>query len=552
VVTDACRSRQEESEKKGPTPFLAFYLHSLVPRFLSSLFFSPQPKPPCWFLVSCCSVSGSSQMNTKTMMMSGPLPPRANEVQEEVDDAAGNVQQPSDASSSGSDAAKSVAAASVAPTSPPESVLVANVSVTPKPETPTPDAGSASPPTSVVAFVAACGSAASSSSGSSSQSHLNMLNQLDVRFFRCLGVALLVLQVLATVAFTCYAWCIENTLVVDSAACVFHPWCVVTSLAIAIPYPANSFLFRMSSIICMLSTHAVWVDCERFCGERAVAGWLAGAFSAIFLLMSWGVTEIVARSCRHVMTEQWQLNAWAIAPLGVSFKTFWLVAFLLPAAIGGLGGRSWSETQDALDVSQCDADTNEEDLTIACLHDRMTTAEILDGCEQTARAITFATATHTSLLFSLVLVSMAPLSSLNVLQGQVAPTEGIALFAIFALGVNTLTVLSAGCWASHLVSILCSLIVFLCCGKIALSILRDKDPCSTERRVRADDHRLNRMDAEETLRFSPGDMQQSPRCKTRSKLAPPMQRRSRMLEREILREIRRTGSPKMSVLSCFK
>ena len=458
-------------------------------------------------------------------MMIGPLPPRANEVQEEVDVAAGNVQQPSDASSSGSDTAKSVATVSVAPapgagsaspptsvtsdtgsTSPPTSDLVANVSVTP-----TPDAGSASPPTSVVAFVAACGSVASSSSGNCSQSQLNTLNQMDVRFFRRLGVALLILQVLGTVAFTCYAWHIENVLVIVSLAYIFHPWCVMTLLVIAIPYPKNSFLFRMSSIIFIISVRITLVDHERFFGQPMITrDYVFWVINTLFLLMSWGVIEIVARSCRHVMTEQWQLNASAITSLGASFKTFWLVAFLLPAAIGGLGGRSYTEIVeigDAVDPSQCDADTNEEDLTIACLHDRMTTAQILEGYDQLMRAITFAATTHTSLLFTFVLVSLAPLSFLNVLQGQVTPTEGIALFAILALGVNTLIQLNVILSGLETVSILCSLIVFLCCGQIALSILRDQHPYSSERRVRADNHRLHRMDTEETLRFSPGDIQ---------------------------------------------
>jgi len=102
---------------------------------------------------------------------------------------------------------------------------------------------------------------------------------------------------------------------------------------------------------------------------------------------------------------------------------------------------------------------------------------------------------------------LAPLSFLNVLQGQVTPTEGIALFAILALGVNTLIQLNVILSGLETVSILCSLIVFLCCGQIALSILRDQHPYSSERRVRADNHRLHRMDTEETLRFSPGDIQ---------------------------------------------
>jgi len=374
---------------------------------------------------------------------------------------------------------------------------VATVSVLGVP--PPPDAGSASPPTTVVSFVSPSGSSGASITSGSSSSSLE-----KERLFRQLGVSILILQGLSTMAFCTYAFHIENHVVINTTTSIFHPWCVITCWIMAVPYAENSVLFRVSWVIFMVSIGSVFLVDGRMFGQEPSKSYAMHLPVAVLVVsVFWGMMERVAQNVRRrQQLQQWQLNTMALASLDSSWKASLILVYLLATAIGGLGGRSIDEIQNASELLQYDATISskgeEEELTLTYLNDKIKASQVMEDYLDTLRANTAGSLLNMYLVFSFVLVSVAHVSTVDVLQRRVTLPEGMALAAMLLLVMVTLIYLGVTTYyhgmdsptevVAIFVSMITLVIILICCERIAHSIGRNTNhhPYFGERQRRVD------------------------------------------------------------------
>ena len=313
------------------------------------------------------------------------------------------------------------------------------------------------------------------------------LYQLDFIAFRRLGVATLVLQALSTIAFSWYAWHIENPIIGFATLFILHPWFLLTSWKTAIAYTDNCFLYRVSCILTLISMNPyilyTYPDTDTEANDwRWIAVSLAGHVFCLAVLL--GSLEVVGMSLRQSMVhDQERLDSILLESLAMSIKAGLIVIYLEAQAVSGVGGKSVQEMLNAIGILK---NRDESDPAEYSYEEYMEATEVFQGSLDAYKATTSGGTLFAFLFISFVVTYVASLSLTDVATLRFSVSEGIVVIAAVVLAVVALVFL--GVLSTPVGTVQTAYVAFpalieaatltaaVCCGVIAHSIAKGRHP----------------------------------------------------------------------------
>lgn len=287
---------------------------------------------------------------------------------------------------------------------------------------------------------------ASSSSSFSPQDILTP-HHIDQNSFQRLGIAILSAQAIATLAMSLFAWYVDNGLLELPFTWLCQLWFLVTIWKASFSYQQNSWLYRASAVITLLSWNMLFLQAQspglRVHGIPIIA-------RSLMLTVFMGFFEVTGKCLRqsHILNRtseehfQGQLDTMAMSSVVTSLNSGFIVIYLMIDTLSNLGQTSYQEIAASIQLlNEHQALDPEQTVYTYADHDAN---EILDAVILAYEATLVGGALNGFLLFTFVVNRVAHFSFSDILNLRVTVSEAMVAIAQLIMVTTTLIFLGMG------------------------------------------------------------------------------------------------------------